>query len=376
MRHVRKHKEAWEKKINLETGLLLIIAIVLVGELLITWNASTVLSDKLRPSNLEFTRLTASSCADCSSLENLVAAIKDSNIKVTADKTVAYNSLEGKQMISKLGIKHVPALVISGEVSRDQTLSDLFVQLGGNVKQGVVYLEANPPYVDTASGEVKGKVKVTNIVDSSCTTCSSLSPLLITFNNLGIKVSEQKNLEYTQAEAKTLIQTFGLEKIPAMIISGDITEYQSVQQIWPQLKATEKSGSFAINALQAPYRNLSTGSVDGLVSLVTLTDSTCATCYNVSLHVPILAGFAIRPASTTTYDVSSSEGKNLLSKYNITKVPTIVISPEASLYSLLTPVWPTVGTVEKDGWYVFRSTNVMGAYKDLSTGQVIAPKTQ
>ncbi|MBU4246431.1 MAG: hypothetical protein ABIF85_06910 [Nanoarchaeota archaeon] len=46
-------------------------------------------------------------------------------------------------------------------------------------------------------------------------------------------------------------------------------------------------------------------------------------------------------------------------KYNITIVPAMVLSFEASAYSRLSPVWGR-GSIEKDGTYVFRAANLAG----------------
>lgn len=69
-------------------------------------------------------------------------------------------------------------------------------------------------------------------------------------------------------------------------------------------------------------------------------------------------------------------GKTLLKQYNITKVPIMLASPDAKLYASFVQVWPQVGNVAGDGWYVMRNPEVLGTYKDLTTGQVITPQQQ
>jgi len=83
----------------------------------------------------------------------------------------------------------------------------------------------------------------------------------------------------------------------------------------------------------------------------------------------------VKTVSEDTYDISSPQGKDLIAKYNITKAPTLLISPEAKAYDTLTQVWTEVGTVESDGWYVFRATEQMGNYTDLLTNQVMNATT-
>ena len=76
-----------------------------------------------------------------------------------------------------------------------------------------------------------------------------------------------------------------------------------------------------------------------------------------------------------TLDISSAEGKNLVSKYKIEKIPATVISLDADAYPALKQVWidprQGVGTIESDGWYVFRATEAMGTWKNTTSGQVV-----
>jgi len=63
-------------------------------------------------------------------------------------------------------------------------------------------------------------------------------------------------------------------------------------------------------------------------------------------------------------------------KYNITKVPALLVSPDAKYYQNLNTAWAEVGTIAPDGWYIFRSTEVMGIYKNLLTGQIVNPQAK
>ena len=54
-------------------------------------------------------------------------------------------------------------------------------------------------------------------------------------------------------------------------------------------------------------------------------------------------------------------------------MPTIILTGDADKYPSMTGVWPTVGTVEDDGAYIFRKVEVLRqTYKDLTTGEVVS----
>lgn len=71
-----------------------------------------------------------------------------------------------------------------------------------------------------------------------------------------------------------------------------------------------------------------------------------------------------------TYEANSTEGMALIKKYNITAVPTVLYSPDASYYQDFDKVWLYQNsTIASDGWHVFRSFNVIaGKYQNLSAG--------
>ncbi len=215
------------------------------------------------------------------------------------------------------------------------------------------------------------EVQLIRIVDSSCEECFSTDNVVDLFKQGGVKIGEDKTLEYTSSEADVLIKKYNIQKIPAIIVSKEILEYEAIKSVWDQLNATEKDGFFALHAVFPPYRDVSTNEIKGLVSLIMLNDSSCATCYDVNLHKLSLSRFGVKISSETVYDIFSSQGKQLLNKYNITKVPTILLSPDANIYTSFIPVWETVGVIDADGWFVFRSTDVMGIYKDQLTGKTV-----
>ena len=97
----------------------------------------------------------------------------------------------------------------------------------------------------------------------------------------------------------------------------------------------------------------------------------CDDCYDISLHDTALTNLGLSPKSAATFDVSSDQGKSLVQEYNITKVPTILMSGDLSEYQGLQQVWSLVGEVSDDGTYIFTGLEEMGTYKDLESGKVV-----
>jgi hypothetical protein len=220
-------------------------------------------------------------------------------------------------------------------------------------------------------------IEIIELKSSSCTKCFNTLNLINSIKQQSfLKVTkEQSYNDYLSSTAQQLIKKYNIRTIPAIIITGEITKTiifngQNTTLATLFVQSGGKSvGEGIVFEGNLPYIDLSDGNIKGLVSLIILNYSACDKCYNVLVHKNILQnGFGIFVDSEVNYDINSTEGKNLINKYNITAVPTILLSPEVSIYPGFSGVWQTVGTVEKDGWYVFRSTDFMiqqGGYFDL-----------
>lgn len=331
-----------------------------------------------RPSNIELVKIAASSCSNCFDIDSVIESLKKANINVTSEKTIDFSSPEARQLIDQYSIEKIPTVIVLGEVNRSTIVSqwnqNWQVEMKDGTQVSAVYSAVAPPYVD-ASGNIKGLVTLTHILDESCPQCVDLSQVISFFKQQNVKFSSEKTIDYDSPEAKDLIAKFGVQKVPALIISKDILDYSAIAQVWDQLNATEKQGFFALHTTAPPYRDLATNKTEGLVRVIYLKDDSCTNCYDVIVNRQILErNFGLVIANETTADISSAAGKALLKQYNITKAPIMLASPDASLYTAFVQVWPQVGDVANDGWFVMRKPEVLGTYKDLSSGQVITPQ--
>ncbi len=218
-------------------------------------------------------------------------------------------------------------------------------------------------------------LQITKILAQSCADCFDAAQIENAIRQLNVKTSE-KSLDYTSAEAKQLISKYNIRKIPTMLITGEIEK--AAISFWSQIGTTESDGTL-VSRFGAPYIDPASGTEFGKVQLIELSDKTCGSCYNLSIQENILKqGFGISLSKITGYDISSSDGASLISQYNITKVPTIILSPDAKYYEGMQGVWKQVGTIEKDGWYVFREMKGLRdvTYKDLSLNKIMNTTAQ
>jgi len=107
--------------------------------------------------------------------------------------------------------------------------------------------------------------------------------------------------------------------------------------------------------------------------MIYIVDSRCTDCYDATINEEILSkGYNVIPTGKRKVQYDSTEGKAIVEKYQITKIPTFITSSNASKSADLKSVWPQVGSVASDGTYVFRNVEIIGGNYEtiLSNGSV------
>jgi len=103
-------------------------------------------------------------------------------------------------------------------------------------------------------------------------------------------------------------------------------------------------------------------------SMIYIVDSQCADCFDVTGYYDVITGNFGLDVNTVTYDINSTEGMELVNRYQITKIPTfILIGSDATSNSDLVAAWSSAGTIESDGAMVFRSPDYVTDYYEVLT---------
>ncbi len=319
-----------------------------------------------RPAKIQLTMLADSSCAECFSTDKIIAGVKATNSNITSEKTIQYNSEDGKSLVQKYKIMSIPTIIITGETDKNQ--------YAGFIKEGdaLVFQQPTPPYLDLDKGKVVGRVELTIISHASCKNCSDLTPLALQIKNAGVGIYKENKLDSQSTDAAELIKKYSIKKLPTILMSSDASYYQIIAQAWPSLGTVENDGTFVMRTINPPYYSVDSGKTEGFATVILLNDSSCKECYKVTDHMNILkSGFGMAIESLNNVDVSSTQGKELVKKYNISAVPTVLVS-NADAYTEFREAWTPVGTRESDGTYIFRNFTVWPghSYKNLNTGKV------
>jgi len=328
------------------------------------------IKEEVRPAFVQLYTIKDNSCTNCVNIDSIVSSIKGSNVNITKESNLDLSSTEASDMIAKYGIKKIPAVILTGEINKTKiTRLEL-------VDDALVLSDIEPPYVDAQSKKVKGLVRATILKDSSCEKCVDMKQIITALKQTGIKVVSEQEIDKKNPEGKVMIDKYSIKVLPTLILSPDIEVYkEDIKQAWAEIGSVETDGNYVTRIENPPYVNVTTNKIEGLVSIVSLYDSSCADCYETDeYHKPVLQGIGVVFDKDRKVDVNSAEGEALVKKYDIEKVPTIILTGDVEKFPSLVKAWQSVGTKEDDGAYVFRNAEIFEkTYMDLTTGKAVTP---
>jgi len=217
-------------------------------------------------------------------------------------------------------------------------------------------------------------VTIIELVYPNCSECFNVSIISEQFqqagDQIGMRVVAVRRLEANSTEGMALIRKYDITKVPTVIFSKEAQQTQ-LMGVWSDSGTVEDDGSLVLREVYPPYVALANGTLMGMVNVTLILAPNCTSCYNASVHTNLLTvRYSVVIANETDYTYDSAQGMALIRKYNITAVPTILVSPELSIYPGMEGLWnQSLGTKESDGWFVFRTMYAMGnvTYFDLTT---------
>lgn len=241
----------------------------------------------------------------------------------------------------------------------------------------LVFITKTTLAVDKRLAEVApAKLEITSIVDSKCSDCFDLESFIQYFKEADVKITKEEKFEFDSFSGKILINKYAIKKIPTLIITGDLEKNSEVKSLFDEIGEI-KNNVFVLTKVRPVYLNLDDNTYKGKFKVVFITDKSCSDCYDVTLHKNALENLAMKTNDQELVDITDEKGKELVQKYKIDFVPTIILYGELDEYENFQIVWKTVGTKEEDGAYVFRQgVNQLGKYRNLITGKVIDPFSQ
>jgi hypothetical protein len=192
------------------------------------------------------------------------------------------------------------------------------------------------------------EIEMIVVTNSECPNCFDSSLLTEFVRSSNVNVKNEKTIEFDSAEAKELTAKYGIQIVPALVVTGEIDK--------ASLEGFEKrDDALVFTKISPPYTDVSDGSVKGLVAVYLLKDDSCEKCNDLSSLIGQITFSGIKITEQRNISAGSPEGAAFAQKYNINFIPSMILSKEAGVYELIQQAWGQIGSKEADGSYVLRT---------------------
>ncbi len=326
---------------------------------------------------INITLIDATGCTDCASAELFLQQTNDfiktnsSFLKVGSSKTIQSTSDEAKTLIAKYQIQELPALVISGPSSLDSNFVNVWTTNVGSLESDGALISRNlyPPYFDLQKQAVVGLANIIIINAPDCSQCLDGEAFASSLEDpsIDMKFSSKKVLGANDSQAKSLITAYNITKLPALLLNN-ASAYPVFSEYIVQLGDMQGEW-FVLRNISLPYFDIPSNHTLGLVKAIYIVNTSCTDCFDInSLSDYVAQSSGIALSENVTYDINSTQGMELVKKYNITTIPTLIYSHDASLYENFDSVWLNqTNTIESDGSLVFRAHQLLNVpYQNIS----------
>ncbi|HLC79243.1 MAG TPA: hypothetical protein VJG83_02320 [archaeon] len=225
------------------------------------------------------------------------------------------------------------------------------------------------------------EITLTTITDSNEAKLITLASLAEQLQQLPeLKIVSEKTLERNSTEAKQLIEKYRIERIPTILLQGETKKAQVLAENWPKIGTTENDGTLVLRNIPPIYFEVSTGKLRGktTATFVSVPDKN-EVFDSEEVYTQILqSAFGVTPVVQETFSYDSKEGKALLAKYKMEKVPAFFLSGDLNAYNGFPQIWLQGGSVESDGNYVFRDLEAIRGirYFDLNKNEIVQTAEQ
>ncbi len=205
------------------------------------------------------------------------------------------------------------------------------------------------------------KIELILIKNSKCSDCFDISQVASNIKNSKVNVTKEKIVEFDSKEGGDIIKKYAIRKVPALVATGEV-EKVSIQGL------EKKNDALLFTQPNPPYTDALTGKIEGMVISYLLKDVKCEKCNDLSTLMLQIKGAGVKIYEEKSIEANSNEGKELISKYNIGVVPSLILSKDAGEYGVIQTAWSQVGSRVSDGSYVL--TTVYPPFINLTTNEL------
>ena len=188
------------------------------------------------------------------------------------------------------------------------------------------------------------------IISTTCYDCYDINAVVDILELAGDNITSKKELVFLSEEANRLIKEYQIDKVPTIIVTGELNKSRALSTL--NSAGKELKGAYIFTKLEPPFIEASSGNIRGKITLTYLKKKNCIDCYDLNPIISQLIKSGLKFEKKQEIDILSSEGLNLIKKYDIKNVPTIIMDKEIEVYSTIIQSLNQLGKIEGDGTFI------------------------
>lgn len=248
------------------------VALLLVSSVVIIWSQQLVSTlnrivaqrrEAARPASLTLTVIVPENCQRCAATKPLVDLIQAQPVSVAGVTTLTATDPQASDLLTQYRLERTPAIIVGGEINKDQKLQQLWQSYGSYVDDVVIIYPVGI-YVETADQRMRGDVSVVLLTDRSCSTCYDVGINQPILRRFGVPLDQSSVVDVGSDEGRTLIRDYRIRYVPTFVLRGDTDVYQTLKTVWPPVGTTEPDGAMVFRdgvSQMGTYRDLVKGQV-------------------------------------------------------------------------------------------------------------------
>jgi hypothetical protein len=185
-------------------------------------------------------------------------------------------------------------------------------------------------------------------IESSCSDCFDIDAVAeILKESSDLEITKEKSLSGNSQTAREVIDKYGIKKLPTIVLTGEI-EKASISSF------TQVDDVLVFNAILPPYEDAATKKIMGKVSSIIIKDDNCEVCTDFNLAIQSLKQNGVFVDNEEEIDFSGIKAKELIDKFDIKKLPVLLLSDDIDAYPEIAQSLSQSGP-KKQGYYIIES---------------------
>jgi len=255
----------------------------------------------------------------------------------------------------------------------DKMLPVLLILAAVFLITNVALLQARTAKWQTAQEEIEeqlrpAELQLTIVSADDCSSCTDIEEAITQLKSLNVNITKEETVQGSSSAGKELIAKHAIKKLPSFIASGEINKSSQLANYFGSNGEIDNE-KFAYTANKAPYYDLATQEVVGLVSVTSLSDSACPDCADLSTILQVLEEQGVVIKESTELDYQTSKGKDFAAKHSLERIPAVLISSEIEAYPDVAQQIAGAGFTQEGNSYVLQAPTPV--YRNLETDEIV-----